>query len=455
MDRIHYIVALSLSLFCTSAIAQTFSADRDKIEAANKKLEAPMLTFERCLPTGDADSCTAAFLANAQTPFEKYIAGAFLYKMAPGVSFNLLKAAWQAAPDNLYTNYEYAIGLHRQGKYKEATEIYLRCMAQMPGDVNLCTWLADCYINTGDIPKAIEYWGKAGHADHHTSIENDIYIIYGHPDQPLQRNELRKQMLTGNKQAFYALVYKDMNWEMDWWNKQVIHEFLEADMALAKSKFTGDDADYKAITAYVKLKQLSGEDVYDTLYASGLSTTNGHSDSIKALLSAAHLLVDGAPIPPYGPVTSDMLRICFNNKALPENEFYKRRGDELLEMAKARNDVELLNIYAYLQIAVKGHVEPSIDKLGWQQFHDERFAVSYFARKGEKADDNELTEAIKLCPSPVLISMKAYKAKMNNKPVKEQLIEIIRLEFRTLSSDLSGHFSNGLNSYFGLLAQEK
>jgi hypothetical protein len=129
----------------------------------------------------------------------------------------------------------------------------------------------------------------------------------------------------------------------------------------------------------------------------------------------------------------------------------------LLKLAEKTKDKETLNIYAYLQGSVNGKVDASIDKLGWTEFKDERFAISYFIGKADKNryDDKELAQALLDFPnSSKLYWVKTNCAKIENKPLRPHLIELIKREFKTLGSD-ENHYSYPLKSFFGYLENEK
>jgi hypothetical protein len=118
-------------------------------------------------------------------------------------------------------------------------------------------------------------------------------------------------------------------------------------------------------------------------------------------------------------------------------------------------DGELLNIYAYLQATADGKVRPETDLLGWKEFKDERFAISYFMGKAEKNkyDDKELAQALIDFPnSAMLYWVKTNCAKIEGKEIKPHLIELIKREFKTLGSDGS-RFSNRLNAYYSYLSR--
>ena len=150
-------------------------------------------------------------------------------------------------------------------------------------------------------------------------------------------------------------------------------------------------------------------------------------------------------------------RQALRHQLISPQTLYNTRGAEILAMARQSMDVELLNIYAYLQATTLGKVDEELDLLGWKGFNDERFAVSYFIGKGEKNkyDDPLPQEALKKFPaSATLYWIKTNCAKVEGKSLRPHLLELIKREFKSLDSD-PNHFSYALNSYFYFLEQEK
>ncbi|MBN9292648.1 MAG: tetratricopeptide repeat protein [Flavobacteriia bacterium] len=418
-------------------------SSRDKIETAKKELNAAMTTFNGCIVNSDLDNCIATLIKSADNEYKKYIIGGLLYKIDKDKSFQLHKEAYLSKPDELDFNLEYAIELHRNGEFSEASKIYEKYGKEKPDDFRINIWLADCYINTGDIEKSISNWKKANHPKNHTSIDFAIHTIYGRSDQIKLRNDYRKEIETGNIQALYSLIFLDMNLELDWWNTNTQEYFLKEDVRLIESKFEKTNIDYNTIQTYIKIKNLSNSE-------------NG-GDSIKMLLTNNKIIIGLNPLPTNGQIASDLLRICFINQLISKQEFYNNRGQELLKLANATKDKELLNIYAYLQATVNGKVDTSIDKLGWSIFKDERFAISYFIGKADKNrfDDKELAQALTDFPnSSKLYWVKTNCAKIENIELRPHLIELIKREFKTLGSDES-HYSYSLKSYFYYLESEK
>lgn len=432
-----------LTLFSFSCNSQTLVSNRDKIETAKKELNTAMTTFNSCIVNSDLDNCIVTLIKSADNEYKKYIIGGLLYEIDKVKSFQLHKEAYTSNPNDLDFNLEYAIELHRKGEFTEATKLYEKYGKEKPEDYRINVWLADCYINIGDIDKSISNWKKANHPKNHTGIDKAIYTIYGRTDQIKTRNDYRKEVEKGNVQALYELIFLDMNWELDWWNSNIQEYFLAEDIILAKNKFNQNDNEYKTIQAYIQIKKLS--------------KSYTKSDSIKAILTENKLIIGSNALPSNGQITSDILRICFINQIISESDFYKQHGDELLNLANKTKDKETLNIYAYLQATVNGKVDESIDKLGWTDFKDERFAISYFIGKADKNrfDDRELAQAITDFPnSSKLYWVKVNCAKIENIKLRPHLIELIKREFKTLGSDES-HYSYELKKYFYFLENEK
>jgi hypothetical protein len=429
-----------LSINCN---AQVLVSNRAKIEAATKELKTEIETFNTCIVNTDADKCILNIVKSADTEYKKYLVGGLLYEIDRDKSFQLHKDAYTANPTDLNFILEYAIELHRKGEFAEAIKLYEKYTREKPEDFRINVWLADCYINLGEVDKSVSNWNKANHPKNHTGIDFAIHTIYGRTDQIKIRNEYRKEIEKGNIQAFCSLIFLDMNWELDWWNSNIQEYFLREDILLGENIFNQHENDFGTTQAYIKIKRLSNAE--------------NKGDSIKSILMENKLIIGSNPLPSNGQITSDLLRICLTNQIVSENDFFKQRGNELLQLAEKTKDKETLNIYAYLQAGVKGKVDESIDKLGWTEFKDERFAVSYFIGKADKNryDDKELSQALLDFPnSSKLYWVKTNCAKIENKPLKPHLIELVKREFKTLGSDQS-HYSYPLKSYFAYLQDEK
>lgn len=437
------IILIFFTLFIFSnCFSQTLVSNRQQIEKAESELKNEIETFSSCIVEYDIEICVDKLTKSANNEYKKYIVGGILYEIDPKRSFILHEEAFLT--NKLEQNFilEYAIELHRNGQYNDAAKLYEIYAEKVPNDIRAYVWLADCYINIDEIEKSITNWRKSNHSQNHTKIDNAIFTIYGKTTQIKNRNDLKSGIEKGQLSNFYPLIFLDKNWESDWWNKHTQKYFLSEDIQLAKSKLGELSSDFKTLKGYLEIKDLEEK---------------GQVEEIKKILISNKIILEINPIPKFGEISSDLLRICFTNNLLNESDFYSKRGIELLELAKKTNDKDILNIYAYLQAKVDGKVEPEIDKLGWKVFKDERFAKSYFSIRVDKINSNdvELNEALVDFPnSSYLYWVKAKCAKMESKPVKEHLVELIKREFKTLGSD-KNRFSYRLNSYINTLAIEK
>ena len=434
-----YLVTLSL----TSCFGQSLVSNREQIDKAKTELNTEITNFSSCVVKSDLNSCKDNLVKSADNEYKKYLIGGMLYDIDAKQSFRLHEEAYLTNKREQNFILEYALELHRIGQYKEASKFYELYSENILDDIRIYVWLADCYLNIGEIDKSISNWNKANHPKNHTSIDFAIYTVHSKATQMIERNNYKLEIDNGDIKNFYPLIFLDLNWEMDWWNKTPQEYFLNEDIEFAKNKLGASNSDFKVLQAYIEIKKLERQ--------------GGQSDAIKRQLTDNKIILDNNSIPAFGGIASDLLSICFTNGLISESDFYFKRGEELLEFAKQTKDKDILNIYAYLQASVDGKVKPEIDKLGWKEFKDERFAISYFIGKADKNryDDIELKEALEDFPnSAKLYWIKTKCAKIESKPLKPHLIELIKREFKTLGSDQS-RYSYGLKFYFANLEAEK
>ncbi len=433
------LLTISIYLSVQICFGQDLISNRGQIDQAKKDLESELANFSVSLVNMNVDTCIRNLVKNTDNEYKKYLIGGALFDIDPKTSFRLHEEAYLTNKQEQNFIIEYAIELHRAGQFKEASNLYELYSIKNPTDFRIFVWLADCYINLGDIKKSIENWNKSNHAKNHTSIDFAIYTIYGNTTQMRKRSDYKMAIEKGDYSKFYPLILLDQNWETDWWNANSQDIFLTKDLELAKKKLGETNSDYIIFQTYVKIKKLDKE--------------YGKTDSIKKILDENKLIIDNYSLPAFGAITSDLIRICFSKYILFETDFYSKRGLELLELATLKKDKDILNIYAYLQTILENKVNPKIDKLGWKEFKDEKFAISYFIGKADKNryDDPELKEALADFPnSSKLYWVKTNCAKIENRELKPDLIELIKKEFKTLGSSTS-KYSYGLKSYFAIL----
>ncbi|WP_375559955.1 tetratricopeptide repeat protein [Bernardetia sp. OM2101] len=437
-------ILLVLSFLSFSCQAQNLENSRDKIDKAEKELSDSFTTFfSTCLSETDCKKCVDELANQATDEYKMYLIGTALYNIDEEKSFELHKKAIELKPNELNFSLEYAMQLHRKGLYKEAIPYYLAYQKQAETDYRIDLWLSECYLNSGEKDKAIKSWNACNHAKNHVGIDKAIYLIHGRTDQIKKRSELRLKMQEKNEKSTYDLIFLDLNWEIDWWNTLVQEFFLEKDLELIAQTYGKSSEIYLDLNAYSSIKKMS--------------KGYGKSDSIKTLLSQSEMIIDNNRFFPNGNITSDLLNIAFTNKILDEKTFFDSRKDEIISLADSTKDIELLNIYAYLEATVNGKVSEETDKKGWNEYKDERFAMSYFMGLAEKNtyDNPDLEKALSDFPNSALMQfVKMNCAYIEDREFEEDLIELIKKEFRTLATDPT-RYSYRLKGYFHLLENGK
>ena len=428
--------------FCLLSIAlfAQMENNREKIDQAKQDLNRPFSSvFAPCLLKQNCSDCIDQLLQHNSDAYTAYLLGGILYSMDADASFELHKEAYLAHPNELNFNLEYAIELHRKGNYKAAIPLYLTYQQEATKDYRIDVWLAECYINIGEHQKSIEHWKLANPTKNHSGIDKAIHTLHGRTDQLQMRSDFRKGIALKNEKNAYDLIFLDLNWEIDWWNTTVQDYFIEEDMNLIRKSFGSDSQTFKGLEAYKKIKQFAQDPL--------------KKDSIESAFVDAELIVNNHRFLPHGKASSDLIGIALLNNVIDAKTMFDNRKDEILELAEHRNEVEFLNIYAHLESTIEGHVSPAIDKKGWLQFKDERFATSYFVGLAEKNrySNPELDQALIDFPhSANLHSIKFKCALMEDKNHQKELIQLIQKEFKTLESD-PYRYSYKLKEYFYLL----
>ncbi len=417
--------------------------NKEKIKKAQTEITPALEYFlSDCIVNKDCNHCVNDLVSKSKNEYQKYLIGGALYNIDSKTSYNLHKSAYEKHPNELNFNLEYAIESHRIGDYKTAIKHYEIYKQANDTDYRIDVWLSECYLNTNNYSKAIEYWKQANHQKNHTGIDKAIYIIHGQVDQIKKRSDLISKTKSKDAKSAYELIFLDMNWELDWWNNNIQEYFLEKDINTVKSTFGADSKEYLQLSAYNKIKHLSKK--------------SSPKDSIKIALLDSKLILENNQMPINGKVASDLLRISFINKLLDEKEFFEKRGQEMIELADKYKDEELLNIYAYLESVATGRVSEQTDKKGWNEYLSEKFAISYFIGLSDKNkyDNPDLAKALTDFPNSSKIHwVKLNCAKIEGKDIKTDLIEVLKKEFKTLGSD-QNKYSYELKNYFYLLENE-
>ncbi|WP_298419402.1 hypothetical protein [uncultured Kordia sp.] len=437
-------IFILFSFIVFNAYAQTKTkTNKELLQKAQTELTPAFeYFFSDCLVNKNADDCTSELYDKATNEYQSFVIGGALYNIAPKLSLILHKRAIAKKPNELSFNLEYAIESHRARDYETAIRHYKIYKEVVAKDYRVDVWLSECYLQLDNYEKALTHWKAANHQKNHTGIDKAIYIIHGKTDQIKKRSDLVEKVKQKDVKSAYELIYLDMNWELDWWNTYVQEYFLEKDLETIKSVFGAKSTVCQQVAAYKKIKQLSKD------FSIG--------NTLKTAFLDAKLILENNEMPVHGKIASDLLRVAFMNELIDEATFFEKRGEEMIALADKHKDEELLNIYAYLEAITTGRVSAKTDKKGWNEYKSEKFAISYFIGLADKNtyDNPDLTKALIDFPNSSKIHwVKLNCAKIEGKNIKQDLIAVLKKEFKTLGAD-ENKYSYGLKGYFYLLENE-
>lgn len=429
-------------IFNVSCKSENLESEHKNIEKASIEMSSVLEDFNSNLYKRNLDVSIKLLLKDTGNIYKKFICANMMYKIDKNISYNLHKELYEKNKNCAEFIYEFAIELHRKNEYAKALELYEKYEKFDSKNINLFVYMSDCYINTNQNKKSKEYWTKANYKSKHTSIDFAIGEIYGYNDNLLKRERYRHEIENKNFNYLDSLVYLDLNWEFDWWNGSINQEALDVDINLLELAISNryDQKSIKQLSDYIKIKQLY---------------INNNTDSLKTLFENADLIYNNHAFPQNDKITEELFKILFNSGLMDKPKYYQMKGYEILKMSKEKQSIELLNIYAHLQVQATGSVDEKIDLMGWKELNDARFAGSYFAGKASnlKYDDKELNHAIEQFKNSSSIYMyKTICARNENKNFNFHLAELIKREFRSLEmsprryADLLNNMFNDLDA---------
>jgi|GEM_PF-2263752 len=499
-----YFLPIILVVGCSQ---KKLTTNREKALAASRSMKGPGHIFFSCSVAGNLDSCVYHFKSRAKNEYEKNVVANSVFSMDTETSFRLHEEAYRGKPDEVFFIEQYAVELQRKHRYAEAAVLYEKWEEMFPENFRVKVLLSDCYMNLGRTEESLQKWQLADHSKHRAEIEGVIEGVYGNTGQYSLRNYYRTEIQKGNTSLLYDLFYLDLNWEYDWWHKGTIEEeYLNADIHLLNEKAEKKSELYKSIEAYIKIKNPEATQfmvgLTEMTTGSGMTlhgdiTTNDYNESLKEVekeilniinnslapddsipaspakeekfdksnyirnvLLTYSLVLNGNRLPENGKVAADFLDICLANALVTKEGFLREKGQELLKRSSELKDPDFFGMYTHC-MAPSDPAVLEMNKKGWQEYKEERFAWTYLVKSliARKLNESELDQAILEFPnSSRLYLIKTQKAKLENRDMKPYLTELIKKEFRRLDSGIGlgpsygeGHNSNALKLYFEIL----
>jgi tetratricopeptide (TPR) repeat protein len=441
-----------------SAIAQ----DRtllDEIDSLGEKHHTELVEARKLVDQGRASDSNRIFLELVRknpSPAMLLWAGNELYRMDSQASYELHKKAYEARPEDRFTNLEFAMECHRRGEWAKAITLYEKSLDQK-NDSRAYALLTDCLVRQGRLREAVSRWYKAGFRQHHTSIEKAIHEIYGEPLPAVERSRLLEQLRNGNKDAAEKLVRRLLFMTYDWWNTEPDRNALRADLPVIAKALDENSDRYKAIECLVSLSLLE-ESTGDATLEEFKVRKKLNEEKRHARLMESGYIIGGGQLPANSVVAAGLIQLVLDNQMEEPSALLKRFETELLSRANSdHGDQDALHLLCMLRIRDDDQRKlEEYDRLGWKRFKDQRFTDSLLLlldrRNALTPGSPELLQALEEFPEDSFVHQVRIGLYPRDDVTREMLVAAIKAEFRRLSYGVVKRPSGQrLNSYFELL----
>lgn len=440
------------SLTCTPLNAADFMDEVKKVSSSGK-FEAAAKRAASLLAEDKLDEANQAYISiipdEKLTPAECFVLGNTFFSMDDDLARKYHRRVLDSLPDDPHVNLEYAMDLHRAGKYLDAIPHYQKYLSTQKGHYLTHTLLADCLVRADKLKEAIEQWKLADHPHNHTGIDFAIHTIYGAASPFKRRDDLLKAIHAGQADKIDELVALSASWDRDWWNSDTDADSLKRDILLARKVLVG------------KPEHLAELELYAETYTQEV-TAKWIEEKLKA---KGWILGESGKLPVRGHVADRLVSLVLEHELEKEASLLKRFEKELQKrsLEKEANDVMALNIFAHLLAGAEEARSAdlaNVDQAGWERYHDDRFAASLLtgllADKKLQTDSPQFIKATKDFPENEHIALLGVEmADSEGKPMVQPLVAAIKAEFRHLSISIGViKDSYRLKALFALLEQE-
>jgi tetratricopeptide (TPR) repeat protein len=414
--------------------------DLGKTRQTREELKVPLAKFKENLLVSDLDTLLKTLFASkefdSKNQFHNFLIGYLLKYLDFDKSFFFIEKAYNSDRNNLEFVFEYAICLHKKQQYARAAKLYEQYLEEY-NDVEqpMNAMLADCYLNLGNTKKAIKKWKQTNYPETDYYIEHRMGLVYNSWDAWKVRNNLKKEISSGNLSKIDDLIFNDVtnyyNWA-DMTNK----DFLEADMKFVENIVGKNHEDVQILKALISINDETKK------------------DEVLNILTLNKIIINNGTLTKFSKTVSNVLKICFGKGFLSTEDFAKKRGDELLEKAKSTKSVELLNIYL---IFLSFNQEKKIEafKMGWQTCKDEDAALNYLSHQNRQSICSIIEKLMSDFPNSARIHWnKVDCMAKNDRKYKRMLIEGGKKEFKSTEKDPIV-YSRRLNEFFNIIEQKR
>jgi hypothetical protein len=327
--------------------------------------------------------------------------------------------------------YEY----HRRQEFDKALPLY----EELARDANLRTvasaLLAHCYIHQRRYKEAIQAWNAADVGKHHTQIDFAIHEVFSKRSPYARQSDLVDQVRNGEKELIRELLLLGIEWDTDWWNRNLNREALAIDIEIIEETFGKQSVEATESRLLVNAIEIAD---------------SGDQQAIEGLLQSAGYIVN-KQLPSSSFIARRLIALVISNEIRTTQQLEAELGPELMQRVQL-HDRDAMDIMASLYEANGNQPELSkIDSIGWHVFHDPTYALSYLHGlvQNQNPFRDEMASAVTDFPddSRILYMFYDHTRDEEGSDRAELLSRIIEKEYFGLRNDPS-RYGYALRSFY-------
>lgn len=243
----------SMLTILLASLALDFHAD---VERAGDTYDAIQDATEAALVRGDLRAAQKQFLdavpEKERTAAHYFVLGNLWFDMDPDFAFTMHERAFALAPKEPDVQREWALCLHRRGKFADAEPLYAGLPVDGADDEQPQQALrAECLLHLGRLADAAAAWkiGRASTPAEH--VQHVLDWIHGAENPYARRARILSELAAGNASNAEELLLGDVFWRQEDEHYFVKYEYMEHDGRLAFEKLGAESERAKDLRAIV------------------------------------------------------------------------------------------------------------------------------------------------------------------------------------------------------------
>jgi thioredoxin-like negative regulator of GroEL len=379
-----YFAAILLLLVAAPAFPMSAEPEplENQVRILQKQYESITQSNKDLALAGQLDEANRLLLAyvpdSEKTAAHFLFLGNLLYSLDHRLSYQLHEKAYALRADDRMVNFEWALQLHRTGKYESAIDRYQAHLNAMPEDTKTFALLADCFIRRQDYKAAVAAWGKAGHDRQHTAIDFAIHWIYGKEGPQKQRNDLLKKIRGGDLRQIEKLILLDLAWNRDWWNTSIYSEGLSRDLKEVRTLLAKEPKRLADLEAFSKRRHSEMTD-----------------EEVKAQLQENPSIAgEEVILPENSLMATALVEDMLASKLTTPQLLYQHAQEGLWKRSTSEaSDVDALLLLLRFAEEVDKPRVAELSRFCWKRYNNDTCAAIYLARLQEKDAQEQVEQA--------------------------------------------------------------